>query len=125
MDVDPQVLKMTVTQYNSYCDKGYDELLAKDPAYLILLKGPRYYVAKARTCFLGTLGGIKINQKTVVIDKNDLPIPGLYAVGIDVGGLHGDSYSMTYSSGAASAFAIISGRITGENTVQYVKELRG
>jgi predicted oxidoreductase len=36
--------------------------------------------------FLGTLGGIKINEKTEALDRNDKVIPGLYAVGNDAGG---------------------------------------
>jgi fumarate reductase flavoprotein subunit len=121
MEVDPQVLKATVEQYNGFCAKGRDELFAKDPKYLIPLKGPRFYAAKARTCFLGTLGGIRINHRTEAVDQYDIPIPGLFAVGNDAGGLHADSYSMRDSSGAASAFALNSGRIAGENAVKYLK----
>jgi fumarate reductase flavoprotein subunit len=122
MEVDPAVLKATVAQYNGFCEKGRDELFAKDPIYLRPLKGPRYYAVRARTGFLGTLGGIRINYRTEVVDQYDVPIPGLYAVGNDAGGLHADSYSMRDSSGAASAFAIISGRIAGENAVKYLKQ---
>jgi fumarate reductase flavoprotein subunit len=121
MEVDPQVLKATVEQYNGFCEKGRDDLFAKDPEYLIPLKGPRFYSAKARTCFLGTLGGIRISYKTEVVDQYDVPIPGLYAAGLDAGGLHAESYSMKDSSGAASAFALNSGRIAGENAVKYLK----
>jgi hypothetical protein len=39
--------------------------------------------------FLGTLGGIKINERTEVLDRNDRVIPGLYAAGNDAGGLYG------------------------------------
>jgi fumarate reductase flavoprotein subunit len=123
MEIGPSVLQATVEQYNGYCAKGRDDLFAKDPAYLRPLKGPRYYAARARTCFLGTLGGIRINERTEVVDRYDVPIPGLYAAGNDMGGLHAESYSMKDSSGAASAFALISGRIAGENAVRYVRRL--
>lgn len=121
MEVDPQVLTATVQEYNGFCTVRHDTLFAKDPQYLFPLIGPRFFAAKARTCFLGTLGGIKINHRTETVDKDDVPIPGLYAVGIDAGGLHAESYSMKDSSGAASAFALISGRIAGENAARYVK----
>jgi fumarate reductase flavoprotein subunit len=121
MGVDPQVLKSTIEEYNGFCAKGRDDLFAKDPAYLNPLKGPRFYAARGRTCYLGTLGGIRINEKTEVVDKNDVAIPGLYAAGNDMGGLHAESYSMRDSSGAASAFALISGRMAGENAVAYLK----
>jgi fumarate reductase flavoprotein subunit len=121
IEVDPRVLKATVEQYNGFCTKGRDELFAKDPKYLIPLKGPRFYAARARTCFLGTLGGIRINYRTEVVDQYDVPIPGLFAAGSDAGGLHAESYSMRDSSGATAAFALNSGRIAGENAVKYLK----
>jgi fumarate reductase flavoprotein subunit len=121
MEVDPSVLKATVEQYNGFCEKGHDELFAKDPNYLRPLKGPRFYAVRARTCFLGTLGGIRINYRTEVVNQYDVPIPGLYAAGNDAGGLHADSYSMRDSSGGASAFAVNSGRIAGENALRYLK----
>jgi fumarate reductase flavoprotein subunit len=75
---------------------------------------------KARTVFLGTLGGIKINHKTEVVDKKDKIIPGLYAVGFDAGGMWGDSYSIRDSSGASAGFAVNSGRIAGRNALKYI-----
>jgi len=121
MDVDPQVLKTTVDRYNTFCAQQYDAEFAKDPEYLIPLNGPRFYAAKARTCFLGTMGGIKINHRAEAVDQYGSPISGLYAVGLDAGGLHAESYSMRDTSGIASAFAIISGRVAGENAVKYLK----
>lgn len=121
MEVDPQVLKTTVERYNTFCAQRYDVEFAKDPEYLIPLNGPRFYAAKARTCFLGTMGGIKINHKTEAVDEYGTPIAGLYAAGLDAGGLHAESYSMRDTSGIASAFAIISGRIAGENAARYLK----
>ena len=121
MEVDPQVLKTTVEQYNTFCAQRYDAEFAKDPEYLIPLNGPRFYAAKARTCFLGTMGGVKINYRTEVVDQYGSPIAGLYAVGLDAGGLHAESYSMRDTSGIASAFAVISGRVAGENAAKYLK----
>jgi fumarate reductase flavoprotein subunit len=121
MEVDPQVLKTTVEQYNTFCAQRRDAEFAKDPEYLIPLNGPRFYAAKARTCFLGTMGGVKINYRTEVVDQYGSPIPGLYAVGLDAGGLHAESYSMRDTSGIASAFAVISGRVAGENAAKHLK----
>jgi fumarate reductase flavoprotein subunit len=121
MEVDPQVFKETVGRYNSFCTRGRDEEFAKDPEYLIPLHGPRFYAAKARTCFLGTMGGIKINHRTEAVDEYGTPIPGLYAAGLDAGGLHAESYSMRDTSGITSAFAVISGRVAGENAAKYVR----
>jgi len=120
MGVDPAVLKATVDEYNGFCEKGHDDLFAKDPKYLRPLKGPKFYAVKARTVFLGTLGGIKINHKTEVVDKKEKVISGLYAVGFDAGGMWGDSYSIRDSSGASAGFAVNSGRIAGRNALKYI-----
>jgi fumarate reductase flavoprotein subunit len=118
--VDPSVLRATVNEYNGFCEKRHDDLFAKDPKYLRPIKGPKFYAVKARTVFLGTLGGIKINHKTEVVDKKDKIIPGLYAVGFDAGGMWGDSYSIRDSSGASAGFAVNSGRIAGKNALKYI-----
>ena len=76
MGVDKQVLKATVEEYNGFCAKGHDDLFAKNRKYLRALKGPKFYAVKARTLFLGTLGGIKINHRTEVLDKKGNVIPG-------------------------------------------------
>ncbi|MBN1190189.1 MAG: FAD-dependent oxidoreductase [Dehalococcoidales bacterium] len=120
INVSPQVLQATVDEYNGFCRKGHDDLFAKDPRYLWPLTGQTFYAMKAHTAFLGTLGGIRINYKMEVMDKNDRAIPGLYAGGNDAGGMWGDSYCMDLSSGASSAFAINSGRIAGRNILQYL-----
>jgi fumarate reductase flavoprotein subunit len=121
MEVDQQVLKNTVDRYNTFCAQRHDDEFAKDPEYLIPLNGPRFYAAKARTCFLGTMGGIKINHRTEAVDEYGTPITGLYAAGLDAGGLHAESYSMRDTSGIASAFAINSGRVAGENAAQCLR----
>ena len=115
-------MKATVDEYNSYCEKKHDDLFAKDPKYLNAVVGPEYYAIKARTVFLGTMGGIKINEKTEVLDKKDAVIPGLYAAGYDAGGMYGDSYPIKVTSGMSSAFAMNSGRIAGKNVLEYIRK---
>jgi fumarate reductase flavoprotein subunit len=120
MDVDPGVLKTTIDKYNEACDKSYDEEFAKDPKYLIPIKTPKFYAVKAHTVCLGTMGGIKINEKAEVIDKKGAVIPGLYAAGFDAGGMYGDSYPIKCASGLSSSFAMNSGRIAGKNALKYI-----
>jgi fumarate reductase flavoprotein subunit len=121
MNVEPSVLQATVTEYNWFCEKGHDDLFAKDRKYLRPLSGPRFYAVKARTVLLVTLGGIKINHRMEVLDKKDKRIPGLFAGGMDVGGMWGDSYPIQDSTGASSAFAINSGRIAARQALGYVR----
>lgn len=67
--------------------------------------------------FLTTLGGIKINEKTEVLDRQGEVIPGLYAVGCDAGGMYGDSYDIL-AAGIASSFAFSSEHIAEENALR-------
>jgi fumarate reductase flavoprotein subunit len=120
MGANPATLKATIDEYNVYCDKRHDELFAKDAKYLYPVRSPRYYAIKARTVFLGTMGGIKVNEKTEVMDKKDAVIPGLYATGFDAGGMYGDSYAIKAASGLSSAFATNTGRIAGKNALKYI-----
>ncbi len=84
--------------------------------------GPKFYATRARTVFLGTMGGIKVTGKLEVLDKKDNVIPGLYAGGFDAGGMYGDSYPIKSSSGLASSFALNSGRIAAKSILRYLGE---
>ena len=118
--IDSDGLKATVEEYNSFCARGHDDLFAKEQKYLWPLKGPKFYAVKARTVFLGTKGGIKVNERLEVVDKKGKAIPGLYAGGYDAGGLYGDSYCINVASGTSSAFAVNSGRIGAKNALKYI-----
>jgi fumarate reductase flavoprotein subunit len=121
--VDAAVLRSTLEEYNGFCEKGHDDLFAKDRKYLQALKGPKYMALKCSLAFLGTLGGIKINHRMEVLDRKGLPIPGLYAGGLDAGGMYGDSYDVR-ESGGTLAFALNSGRIAGRNASKYVSSVQ-
>jgi fumarate reductase flavoprotein subunit len=120
MNVIPAIFTATVKEYNSFCENRHDDLFAKAPKYLRPIKGPKFYAVRMRTVFLGTLGGIKINERTEVVDKKEKVIAGLYAAGFDAGGMYGDSYCIQGSSGLASAFALNSGRLAGKNALKYI-----
>jgi fumarate reductase flavoprotein subunit len=115
----PEILKATVDEYNSFCDKGHDEIFAKERRFLVALHTPPYYALRCNSVFLGTIGGIKINHHMEVLDHEDNPIPGVYAAGIDTGGWESETYNYALS-GSTFGFAINSGRIAGENAAEYV-----
>ena len=119
MGVEPRKLKDTVDEYNAFCDEGYDHLFLKNGKYLKPLRKPPYYVTKCYPGHLSTLGGIKINHHMEVLNKEDQPIEGLYAVGNDAGGFAGPTY-IGNTSGTGSGFALASGRIAGENAARYI-----
>ncbi|MBS4024606.1 MAG: FAD-dependent oxidoreductase [Clostridia bacterium] len=116
-----QNLQQTVTEYNHACDTR-DELFYKSNKYLKKITQPKFYAARFYPGAYGTLGGIKINYKTEVLTKYFETIPGLYAVGTDSCSIYGDSYVFILP-GNTMSFAINSGRIAGENAVEYIKSL--
>ena len=59
----------------------------------------------AEGCHVGdgyytTCGGIKVNEKTQILDEEGQVIPDLYAGGSDAGGLYGDSYDVKFAPGS-------------------------
>jgi fumarate reductase flavoprotein subunit len=120
METPPVVFRKTVEEYNRFCERGYDQAFAKDRLYLRPVEDPPFYAFKCFCDFCGTNGGIKINEKTEVLDRENKPIPGLYAVGNDAGGLYGDSYDMI-AAGAACGFALVSGCLAGEAALSYFR----
>ncbi|MFC1941720.1 FAD-dependent oxidoreductase [Chloroflexota bacterium] len=119
MGASPEVIKATVDEYNSSCDKGYDDIFVKEKKYLQALRTPPYYAVKCHPSFSTTIGGIKIDHHMQVLGKNDEPVHGLYATGDAAGGWEHDTYNLEVS-GFPYGFAVNSGRIAGESAANYV-----
>lgn len=112
----------TVDMYNYYCETQ-DEQFHKRAKYMKPIIRPPYYAAKYFPGAYGTLGGIKINHYTEVINDAYEPIPGLYAVGTDTCTIYGDSY-MFLLPGNSMGYCLNTGRMAGENCHEYIKALR-
>jgi fumarate reductase flavoprotein subunit len=113
-------LRQTVDEYNHVCETGRDEIFHKKARYLRPVKQPRFYAGRLFPFAMGSLGGIKINYKTEVLDNNDDVIPGLYAVGVDANNIWGGSFPFALH-GNITSFDINSGRMAGENSTEYIK----
>jgi fumarate reductase flavoprotein subunit len=117
----PEVLKATVQEYNSFCDKGYDADFLKDKQYLRPLRTPPYYAILSTQGFDVSSGGIKINHRMEALNRKDDPIGGLYVVGNDAGSVHSCSYTGGADApGSDLSFALCSGYIAGENAARYI-----
>jgi fumarate reductase flavoprotein subunit len=119
MGVNSAALKDTIREYNTDCERGRDHLFAKDPIHLKPLRNPPFYSIRCSVGYLSTLGGIKINHRMEVLNKQSKPIRGLYAGGNDAGGFSGSTYN-AHLAGTGCGFAFNSGRIAGENAAKYV-----
>jgi fumarate reductase flavoprotein subunit len=120
--IDSHGLLKTVEEYNHYCAKGYDDLFNKSHKYLRPIKTPKFYAGRHFLSAYGSVGGIKINHRTEVLNKKWESIPGLYAAGTDACAIYGDSYVFVLPGGMMG-FALNTGRIAGENAAEYIKLL--
>ena len=117
--MNPSGLATTLNEYNGYCRDGYDDVFLKEKRYLRPVRKPPYYALSLFPGGYGSLGGIKINYKTEVLDKNWDPIPGLYASGTDACDIYGDTYVFQLP-GNTMGFAMTTGRIAAENAAKFI-----
>jgi fumarate reductase flavoprotein subunit len=115
-------LRETVAEYNRACEAGFDGLFDKNYRFLRPVKTPKFYAGRLAASGYGTLGGIKINYKTEVVTNDFQVIPGLYAAGADANSIYGDTYVFPLP-GNMIGFALNSGRMAGENALEYIKAL--
>jgi fumarate reductase flavoprotein subunit len=113
-----KTLKATIKEYNSLCERGYDDQFNKDPAYLLPLHSPPYYAIQCNPTILVTHGGIKININMEVLDKDEKAIQGLFAAGIDTGGVDADTYNYNLP-GHSFGFSLSTGRLAGQAAAKF------
>jgi fumarate reductase flavoprotein subunit len=114
---DPEILKNTITQYNSFCENKYDAEFLKDPAYLLPLTTPPYYAFQGYSGIDTCIGGLRTNHNLEVVNKKETPIKGLYAGGIVVGNWLGIGYGFF---GSEFSFTTYSAFAAGKNAAKFV-----
>ena len=108
MNVDPAVFAETIRKYNQAVETGEDEFGKK--LFDKKLNKPPYYASPRVPTAHHTMGGVKINSDTQVLDKDGNIIPGLFAAGEVTGGIHGTNRL----GGNALPDTIVYGRMAGE-----------
>lgn len=119
--IDGGGLAKTVEEYNGFCEKGHDDIFNKNYRLLRPIRTPKFYAGRFLPGAYGSVGGIKINHRTEVLDKRWKVIPGLFAAGTDACSIYGDSYVFILP-GNTMGFAVNSGRIAGENAAAFAKK---
>jgi fumarate reductase flavoprotein subunit len=114
--MDPEVLKETIVKYNSYVDAGFDPEFHKDTFSLKVEKAP-FYATPRKPAVHHTMGGLKIDTNTHVLDENGQPIKHLYAAGEVAGGIHAGNRL----GGNALTDIFTFGRIAGKTAVDEMK----
>lgn len=115
-------LTATVEKYNTMIANKKDTDYGKSSDSLVydISKGD-YYAIDVRGVFLGTVGGVKVDENMQVMDKNLDFINGLYAAGTTAGGYYTGIGYPPYE-GLACGFAYTSGRIAGESAAKAILE---
>ena len=106
-------LKASVERYNELARKGVDEDFGKDAVYLTTVEKAPFYAGHIGTSLLVTLGGLTINDKLQVLDKERKVIPGLYAAGNASGSFFATDYPIVVtgcSHGRAYTFGYLAGK---------------
>ncbi len=119
ISVEPQVLEQTVATYNNYQQSGKDKDFGRQQIDMPrpLAQAP-YYAIAVEPVIHHTMGGLRINNQTQVLNTRGEPIPGLYAAGEVTGGVHGGNRL----GGNAVADIVVYGRIAGKNAASIVKK---
>ncbi len=111
MKVPYQNLKNSIDHYNSAVDTKKDSFGRERWMLQEKIQNPPFYAARVKMAIHYTMGGIVINEKAQVLDKNNEPISGLYAAGEVTTGVHGKN--RVGGNGLLDAFVF--GRIAGES----------
>lgn len=119
INMEPEVLRNTIDKYNSYVDAGFDPEFHKDTFSLKVEKSP-FYATPRKPAVHHTMGGIKIDTQTRVLDENGQPIAHLYAAGEVAGGIHAGNRL----GGNALTDIFTFGRIAGKTAVDEMNDVQ-
>lgn len=117
MGVPAESLKASVARYNELVKMKKDSDFGKRSELLFPIDKAPFYAGKMVSGILVIVGGLSINTKMQVLDKQSQVIPGLYAAG----NTSGDFFAVDYPTifpGHSHGRCLTFGRIAGINAAQ-------
>ena len=118
IDVDPKTLAETLNNWNKYVADKKDPDFGRTTGMDKDLSQAPYYAIKIAPGIHHTMGGVHIDTSAEVIDTEGNTIPGLFAAGEVVGGVHGGNRI----GGNAVADIVVFGKIASDSAVQWCDE---
>lgn len=109
---DPATFLATVAHYNELCEAGEDTDYGKRAEMLYALDTPPFIACKTGPGRMVAIGGMLVDTKSRVLDQNDEPIEGLYAIGNVSGGLYAVDYP-TYLNATSMGRCLTFGYLVG------------
>ncbi|MBF7981353.1 MULTISPECIES: flavocytochrome c [Rahnella] len=117
LNMDPQVLADTLERYNLFVVAKKDEDFGRTTALRHPLNQGPFFAIRIAPGVHHTMGGVTINPDTAVLDAQKQIIPGAWAAGEVVGGIHGANRI----GGNAVADIIIFGTLAGRKATAFSK----
>ena len=114
MGVDEAAFAETMNTWNGYVEAKNDPDFGRT-SFADKLDTAPYYAIKVTAGVHHTMGGLKINTNTEVLNENGEIIPGLFAAGEVTGGVHGANRL----GGTAVSDFVVFGRIAGAAASKY------
>ena len=126
LEIDPDGLVRTVSAFNAACQGGNYNPSVLDGVKTVGISPPNSnwalpldkapYTGFVVTCGITfTFGGLRIDNRTAVLDTGEQPIPGLFAAGELVGGI----FYGNYLGGAGLMSGAVFGRLAGRSAAAY------
>ena len=116
MGIPVDTFKATVKRYNELCKLGKDLDFGKRADRMMPVENPPYYAGEAVIAFLVSLGGLFVNTKLQLLDKDRNPIEGIYMTGNTVGNRFANDYT-TMCPGMTHAFAWTTGYLAAKSAL--------
>ena len=116
MGVPAEAFENTLKTWNEAVEKKEDAEFGRTSFAQALDTAP-FYAIKVTPGVHHTMGGLKINTVTEVLNKEGKAIPGLFAAGEVTGGVHGAN---RLGGNAVCDFTVF-GKIAGESAASYAK----
>ncbi len=113
LNIPAENLAATVEKYNGFCDAGEDTDYYKEAYRLTKIDTPPYYGVRTGAWHLATYDGVLIDTHMRVLDQDNNPIEGLYALGDCSGGFFCVSYPNLFT-GLACGRTTTEGYVLGQ-----------
>lgn len=113
MGIDESAMMETLERYNGFVSQGKDEDFSRRGDLVELKEGP-FYIQAVAPAVHHTMGGLTVDSESHVMKEDGEIIPGLFAAGEIVGGIHGTNRL----GGNAITDILVFGKRAGENIMK-------
>lgn len=110
LGIPADALKKSVERYNQLCEADFDEDFGKQKKFMKPIVEPPFWGIHQWIRLTAMGGGIEVDGNYQVVNEEDDPIPGLYAVGFGAGDICGDIDWSLYLGGMSCGSCMTSGR---------------